>query len=269
LQVLREPGRDPTTSSYAFCIRGGPPDKRAIIYEYNAEDHKLFLANWFVDFAGYLHVDGQNIYDDLESTGRIKLSYCNTHSRRKFEAISKQVKSQDGLSHHAMRFYQKIYRFEREAKQFELTPNAKKEFRIAHMQPLFTEFKEWLDEEYPTLLPQSSLGNAFYYTIKHWDGLTRFFEDGRLDIDNNGTEQLIKYLVMARNAFLFATSINGAKALCNHLSLIRTAVLHQLDPYGYYVKIFECLPYCNSLEDYEALLPWNINLPKVKILKIA
>lgn len=45
------------------------------------------------------------------------------------------------------------------------------------------------------------------------------------------------------------------KALCNHLSLIRTAVLHQLDPYAYYVKIFESLPYCNSVEDYEALLP--------------
>lgn len=269
LQVLREPGRDPTTSSYAFCIRGGPPDKRAIIYEYNAEDHKSFVANWFADFRGYLHVDAQNIYDDVESTGRIKLSYCNTHSRRKFEAISKQVKSQDGLSHHAMRFYRKIYRLEAEAKQLELTSNAKKEFRIAQMQPLFTEFKEWLDEEYPTLLPQSYLGNAFQYTIKHWGGLTRFFEDGRLDIDNNGTEQLIKYLVMARNAFLFATSINGANALCNHLSLIRTAVLHQLDPYGYYVKIFECLPYCSSLEDYEALLPWNINLPKVRILKTA
>ena len=269
LQVLREPGRNPTTSSYAFCIRGGPPDQSVVIYEYNASDHKSFLADWFAEFSGYLHVDAQNIYDDLESTGRIKLVYCNTHARRKFEAIAKQVKSQDGLSHTAMRFYQKIYRIEREAKQLNLTPDAKREFRIAHMEPLFDEFHEWLKMESPTTLRQSPLGIAFHYALKHWDGLVRFFEDGRLEIDNNSTEQLIKYLVMPRKAFLFATSVNGAKALCNHLSLIRTAALHRLDPYSYYVKIFESLPYCNSVEDYEALLPWNIDLPKVKILKVA
>ncbi len=269
LQVLREPGRAPTTSSYVYCIRGGAPDQKAVIYEYNAAEHKNFLTNWFSEFSGYLHVDGQNIYDDMESTGRIKLVYCNTHSRRKFEAIAKQVKSQDGLSHHALRFYQNIYHLERKAKELALSPNAKKEFRNKHMQPLFTEFNTWLNEEYPTLLPQSSIGNAFQYTIRHWDGLTRFFDDGRLEIDNNGTEQLIKYLVMARKAFLFSTSVNGAKALCNHLSLIRMAVLHKLDTYSYYVKIFDSLPYCKTLEDYESLLPWNINLPKVKILKIA
>jgi transposase len=269
LQVLREPGRNPTTSSYAFCIRGGPADQGAVIYEYNASEHKLFLNDWFAEFCGYLHVDAQNIYDDLESTGRIKLVYCNTHARRKFEAITKQVKAQDGLSHDAMHFYQKIYRIEREAKQLNLTSGGKKEFRIARMQPLFDKFYEWLNTESPTTLRQSPLGVAFNYALKHWDGLVRFFEDGRLEIDNNSTEQLIKYLVMTRKAFLFSTSIEGAKALCNHLSLIRTAVMHRLDPYSYYVKIFESLPYCNSVEDYEALLPWNIDLPRVKILKVA
>ncbi len=269
LQVLREPGRNPTTSSYAFCIKGGPADQGVVIYEYNASDHKLFLNDWFAEFSGYLHVDAQNIYDELESTGRIKLVYCNTHLRRKFEAITKQIKTRDGLSHDAMLFYQKIYRIEREAKQLNLTSDGKKEFRIARMQPLFNEFYGWLQTEAPTTLRQSPLGVAFNYALKHWDGLVRFFEDGRLEIDNNSTEQLIKYLVMPRKAFLFSTSINGAKALCNHLSLIRTAVLHRLDPYSYYVKIFESIPYCNSVEDYEALLPWNINLPKVKILKVA
>lgn len=42
LQVLNEPGRPPTTKSYAYCFRGGPPDKKVVIYEYKAVNHKSF-----------------------------------------------------------------------------------------------------------------------------------------------------------------------------------------------------------------------------------
>lgn len=269
LQVLREPGREPTKKSYAFCIRGGPANNKSVLYEYNAENHKQFLANWFDGFRGFLQVDAQNIYDDLEKVREITLVCCNAHARRKFEAIAKQTKATDGLSHQALRFYQKIYRLEREAKNLRLTDPAKMMIRQERMLPIFNEFKLWLDEEYPTTLPQSPLGKAFQYTLNHWGALTRFFEDGRLDIDNNLTEQSIKYLVMPRKAFLFAATVDGAKSLCNHLSLIRTAILHNLDPYQYYVKIFDCLPLCKTLADYEALLPWNINMPRITLLKAA
>ena len=60
------------------------------------------------------------------------------------------------------------------------------------------KFKSWLDELYPTVLPKSPLGNAMNYCIKLWPGLTRFLEDGRLEIDNNLTEQEIKPFVIAK-----------------------------------------------------------------------
>ena len=101
------------------------------------------------------------------------------------------------------------------------------------------------------------------YALKHWDGLVRYLEDGRLSIDNNHTEQEIKPFVIARKNFLFAGSQEGSRALCVHFSLIRTAKLHGLDPYRYYVKVMKDIPYCQTVEDYEALLPWNINLEKV------
>ena len=93
-----------------------------------------------------------------------------------------------------------------------------------------------------------------------WEGLTRFLEDGRLEIDNNLTEQQIKPLVIARKNFLFSASQDGAHALCMHLSFIRIAKAHGLDPYHYYVKLLKSLPHCQSVEDYEKLLPWNIKL---------
>jgi hypothetical protein len=77
---------------------------------------------------------------------------------------------------------------------------------------------------------------------------------------NNHTEQEIKPFVIARKNFLFASSVEGAHALAMHFSLIRTARVHGHDPYHYYVKLLKNIPHCKTLEDYEALLPWNINL---------
>ena len=114
------------------------------------------------------------------------------------------------------------------------------------------------------VLPQSPLGKAINYCLKIWDGLTRYLEDGRLEIDNNATEREIKPLVIARKNFLFAASVDGANALCMHFSLIRTAKLHGLEPYHYYVKLLKSIPHCTSVEDYEQLLPWNIKLDYVR-----
>ena len=68
---------------------------------------------------------------------------------------------------------------------------------------------------------------------------------------------------------MFACSVSGARSLCLHFGLIRTAKRHGLDPYHYYVNILKAIPYCETVEDYEALLPWNIDLAKVGTVKIA
>ena len=64
-------------------------------------------------------------------------------------------------------------------------------------------------------------------------------------------------------SFLFTGSQEGARALCLHISFIRSAKLHKLGPYKYDVDIRKAIPYCEKAEDYEALLPWNIDLVKV------
>jgi len=174
-----------------------------------------------------------------------------------------------------MKVYRKLYKIEREIKddkkRQKLTPE--KFYQLCHKtrqeksKPIMMEFKIWLDKNHPTTLPESTLGKALYYALRHWNGLTRFFEDGRLEFDNNLTEQQIKPVVIARKNFLFCKSINGVKAVCNHMTLIRTAIEHGFDPYRYYVKILKKIPNCQILEDYEKLLPWNIELEKVKKAK--
>ena len=69
LQVLNEPGRPAKTKSYVYCFMGGPPGKEAILYEYNAHKHKLFVNDWFAGFKGKLHCDA-----DTQSTSWGRLS---------------------------------------------------------------------------------------------------------------------------------------------------------------------------------------------------
>jgi transposase len=250
------------TKSYVYCIRGGPPEQSVVLYDYNDKLHKSFVQEWFEGFNGYLHVDGDNFFERVGEMAH--LVHCHAHARRKFEPIAQNTRG-SGLAKEALRFYKALYKVEREAKERQLTPEQRYALRQEKSKPLLMEFKDWLDKLYPTTLPQSPLGKAMHYCLNLWSGLMRFLEDGRLEIDNNLTEQQIKPFVMARKNFLFAASVEGARALCMHFSLIQTAKLHGLDPYHYYVQLLKSLPHCNTVEDYEALVPWRIKLDYVKV----
>lgn len=257
LQVLNEPNRRAETKSYLYCIRGGTPERSVILYEYNEKDHKQFVMKCLLGFEGYLHVDGDNFFEEIGELPEVGLVNCHAHSRRKFEPIAKSTRGK-GLAKQALKFYKELYKIEREAKNAGLMPKERYELRQKESKPLLEKFKKWLDDSLPTVLPQSPLGKAIQYCLNRWDGLMRFLEDGRLEIDNNLTEQQIKPFVIARKNFLFCASVNGAKALAMHFSLIRTAKLHGLDPYHYYVRLLKNIPHCKTVEDYEKLLPWNI-----------
>ncbi len=259
LQVLKEPGRPAKRKSYVYCTRGGPPNKAVILYECNALLHKSFLSEWFEGFDGYLHVDADPFFEDLPDKNGITLSYCNAHARRKFEPIANATKS-DGLARHAMKVYQGLYKIERYAKNHNLSVTERYFLRQKESKPIMDDFKLWLEDAYPTVLAKSPLGKAIEYCINHWDGLAEFLNDGRLEIDNNLTEQQIKPFVIGCKNFMFSCSIAGAKALSVHFSLVRMAKAHNLDPYRYYAAILKALPECATVEDYETLLPWNIRL---------
>lgn len=256
LQVLNEPGRAAQTKSDVYCMTGGPPGKEVVLYDYNASKHSAFVRDWFTGFKGYLHVDADNVFDLVATTGAV-LACCNAHARRKFEPIAKGNKGH-GIAKQALSYYGDLYKIEREAKDKALTPEQRHNLRREKSRPIMNEMYEWLDKVYPTTLPQSSLGKAVAYALNHKIEMQRFLDDGRVEIDNNHTERMIKPLVIARKNFMFCDSIGGANAVCMHLGLIQTAKAHALDPYEYYVALLTNIPHCQSVEDYELLLPWNI-----------
>ena len=163
-------------------MRGGPPGKEVVLYEYNATDHKRFVDEWFADFSGKLHCDGDPFFDLMFERKDVQASYCNIHARRKFEPVAKASNGKgNGLATQAMRFYKRIYRIEQQVKNNKMNPDQRYALRLEKTRPIMEEYRQWLDDNYPTVLPKSPLGKAMAYCLKYWDGLCSFLEDGRLE----------------------------------------------------------------------------------------
>ena len=98
------------------------------------------------------------------------------------------------------------------------------------------------------------------YLHNQWPKLIRYCEDGRLPISNCLAENAIRPFVIGRKAWLFADTPGGARASAIYYSLIETAKANGLDPHAYFREVLTELPYADSVEKLEALLPWNIKL---------
>ncbi|MBF0605231.1 MAG: transposase [Nitrospirae bacterium] len=126
------------------------------------------------------------------------------------------------------------------------------------MPPIFEEIRNWMSDLTPKVLPGSATGKALAYLSGQWSKLIRYVEDGRLEIDNNSVENAIRPFVIGRKGWLFSNSVRGVKASANLYSLIETAKASGLEPYAYLRKVFSEIPNAVTVDDFEALLPWNV-----------
>lgn len=250
IQVLKEDGRKPQTKSKVWCFTGGINPVK--LFEYNASNHKKFLIQRLLDFKGTLHGDADTCYKGFN------VSYCHAHNRRYYEKVTTK---KDGVAFHILSQYQLLYKIEDEIRG--LSADTIRRIRQSKSKPILLDMKKYLEERILNILPESKLGKAVAYTFNNWDGLLKYLDDGRLSIDNNHTERVIRKFVMPRNNYLFCDTVRGAKALCIHFSIIQTAIANNLEPYQYYVDIMKAIPYCKTVEDYEAVLPWNISSNKI------
>jgi hypothetical protein len=101
------------------------------------------------------------------------------------------------------------------------------------------------------------LGKAIGYLASNWNKLERYVEEGYLPIDNNPAERAIRPFVIGRKNWLFSDTPKGARASAQLYSLVETAKANDQEPYAWLRHALERLPMASSVEDYEALLPWN------------
>jgi transposase len=260
LQVLRESGRDPTSTSYMWIFRRGDPEKTVLIYQYHPSRSGDVAREFLRDFEGYVQTDGYKGYDFLDNNKNVRHIGCLAHARRKFmDVVKAQGKNRKaGSADVALSYIKKLYMLEREARKQSYSIEQIHQMRQEKSRPIMDNFLKWLQKKSGTTPPKGLLGKAISYTLKQWDRLIGYLEDGRLSPDNNMAENSIRPFVIGRKNWIFSGTAKGAEASALLYSLIETAKVNGLEPYAYLRYVFEQIPIAATLEDYERLLPWNI-----------
>lgn len=260
LQVLKEKDRKAESKSYMWAFGGGSVEEFSWIFHYEPSRSSEVPLTFWDGFKGYLHVDGYAGYCKLEALQKIVLVNCMAHARRNFAEIAKLSKKKHGVSHEVLVRIATLYKIEKTLKEKEASIEEIAITRHEKSKPLLDALKNYLEEKQPGILPKSQLGKAISYVLNHWVGLTRYVEDGRLEIDNNRTERVIKPFVTGRKNWLFSDSVKGADASANIFSLIETCKFHGVNPYYYLKHVFGKINKCETVEDLEKLLPYRFNV---------
>ena len=260
LQVLQEPGRDPTTKSYMWIFRRGDPDRPILIYQYHPTRSGDVARTFLEEYTGFVQTDGYSGYDFLDHAAHIRHIGCWAHVRRKFlDVVNAQGKNRTtGSADMALSYIGKLYKLEKEAQAKNLSPAEVYRLRQSEARPVLDDMHWWLTRKSVQTPPKGLLGKAVLYALKQWDRLIGYLEDGCLAPDNNAAENAIRPFVVGRKNWLFSGTPEGAEASALLYSLIETAKANRLEPYAYLRHIFEKLPAACSLRDFEALLPWNM-----------
>ena len=258
LQVLKEKDRLPTQKSYMWLFIGGPPSKRAFVYQYHATRSHHIPFDFFADFKGWLHADCYKAYVTLGCLGHIRHVACWAHARRYFVDVAKACKK-EGLAHQVIKLIGKLYHLERELKDKEATPELIFMRREKESTPVLAQIKALLDDAQLKVPPKSPLGTAVFYSLNHWDALNIYLQDGRLEIDNNKSERSIKPFVIGRKNWLFHGNDIGAQAGSILFSLIETCKQHKVDVFSWLKYVMANIHQAETVEQLEKLLPYNIN----------
>ncbi len=258
LQVLKEKDRLATQKSYMWLFIGGPPDKRAFVYQYHPTRAHQVPLDFFADFNGYLHADCYNAYVALGQLERIQHVACWAHARRYFVDVAKSTKK-EGLAHQVVKLIAKLYHIESELKEQQATPALVFIRRIRNSRPVLTEIKSLLKDFELKVPPKSPLGAAIFYSLAHWEALNIYLYDGRLEIDNNRSERAIKPFVIGRKNWLFHGNDIGAHAGSILFSLIETCKQNKIEVFSWLKYVLTTIHQAQTMEQLVKLLPYNID----------
>jgi hypothetical protein len=226
------------------------------------------IAGQLTGFSGILQVDGYAAYKALarDHGGTIWLAFCLAHARRKFVEVYKTTQSP--FAHEVIERLQAVYAIEAEIRG---SPAEQRlAIRRARAAPLMEALKARLTSMLGQLFSQSPLAGAINYALNHWDGLTLFLDDGRVEVDTNTVERSMRPIAMGRRNSLFSGSEGGAESWAILASLVNTAKLHELDPQAYLADVLERIVSGRTKShQLHELLAWNWKAARARSLQAA
>lgn len=239
---------------YEWCVRDAI--RGAVMFYYDRGSRGGKVAREILGaYKGAVQCDGYDAYDQFEKNDNITVYGCWAHARRKFvDALNENNR----LATEALCFIRKIYKVESDANKAGLNADERKEQRLKISYPTIRLFETWLKETYLKVLPNSKMGDAIEYTYSLLPRLSRYVNDGRINIDNNLIENAIRPLALGRKNYLFCGNDASAYRAAIVYSLISTCKAADVDPRTWMEDVLRKIPYYQrDQRDLAELLPFN------------
>jgi transposase len=250
-----DPGRKKTKTgqiwAYACDDRPwGGSDPPMVAYVY-AADRKTERAQAHLQgFAGILQVDGYGAYAALARRHQqIRLAFCWAHVRRKFYELAES----SPVAADVLRRIASLYAVEDEIRG--LPADERRDARDQRSRPIVDDLYRFLEARGRQVSAKAKLGEAISYALKRWDGLTRFLDDGRIDLDNNAVERAIRPLALNRKNALFAGSDEGGDNWAVIATLIENCKLTGINPHTWLTATLTSLADGHPVSRIDELLP--------------
>jgi len=228
----------PRTRTGRIWTYVGDDEHPYTVYHYTPNRSRDGPEEFLKEFRGFLQADAYSGYDHFykePERGIVEVA-CWAHARRKFF----EAQSSDLMRSMVMLAYIRLlYDVEREAGERKLDGEARRALRQEKSKPILDDIHAYLEREQPRVLPNSPEGEAIAYTLSNWKALTRYCDDGDLEIDNNGAERSLRGVAVGRKNWMFFGSDNGGRTGAVLSSLIATCKRLGVDPFAYLRDVFE------------------------------
>jgi transposase len=235
----------------------GGTEPPAVAYIYAPDRTASQPIAHLAGFRGVLQVDGYAGYRALAQKGDVSLAFCWSHVRRRF--YERAVADASPIATEALQRIALLYAVEKEMRG--RSPNERCVVRQERSRPVLADFEPWLRAKLGLISQKSKLAEAIRYALSRWEGLTRFLDDGRIEIDSNTVERSIRPIALNRKNALFAGSDGGGENWAVIATLIENCKLSGVDPYAYLTDVLAKIVNGHPNSAIDDLIPWAYASP--------
>lgn len=225
-----------------------------IVYDYTPTRSRAGPAKFLEGYKGYLQADAYSVYDAFFKSQRGMTEVgCWMHARRYF---FKALESDEPHMGPALHLIARLYAVEERARTLSLSAEQRLALRQRVSARLLGNLHQYLLELQPEVLPKSPSGAAVRYALNQWEALTRFLEDGNLEIDNGATERANRDIALGRGNWTFFGSDGGGKAAAVLRSFIASCKRCGVEPFAWFRDVLSRIS-AHSVPRLGELLPHN------------
>jgi len=256
-----DPGRGRVKKGYFWAIARddrpwGGTDPPAVAYTYAPGRGAVHGLKLLDRYRGVVQCDGYAAYKTIANTApgeAITLAFCWAHVRRRFFDLTKEGDAP--IASEALERIAALYAIEKTIRGY--GADARRAVRQERSKPLVLALKTWLEHQLARVSAKATIAEHIRYALHHWDGLTRFLDDGRIELDTNAVERSIRPLVLNRKNALFAGHDEGAENWACIASLIESCKLSGVDPQAYFTDVLTKLVNLWPASRLDELMPWT------------